>query len=320
MCGDTDSHWARTYFNRTVSKTLLGLELNDMRHIWIALTQQAVHNFCTSHDQTKLKIYMEAAARLSGHSPEQEAATYAGQANIGGVESLERSTFRQVSDIFNAFVFGTNAVKVQHAAMEQQQQLYPPFNFAAADAAEEPVQHQLPRKSTKINGLGDSDQGKDISAGCKRPSLEVPGFLHPHPLNHKTVKIVVDQQGIEASEQLAPVPSFPFAKLPTMEEFDQFIADTDDIAYMDLVMPQIADNPEITVNAVDNAAIPAHAATDYDIIRRKIEVAVQQRSSVLLHQRPGFGKTRLTMKLLKSDTLLLFLVPTVALRDQVCNG
>jgi hypothetical protein len=316
MCSDTDSHWARTYFNRTVSGTLLGLELNDMRHVWIALTQQAVHTFCTSHDQTKLKVYMEAAARLSGHSPEQEAATYAGQANIGGVESLDRSTFRQVSDIFNAFVFGTNAEKMQHAATEQQQQqLHPPCNLSAAAA--EPVQHQLSKNSKKMNGFRDADQGKDLSAGCKRPSLEVPGFLHPHSLNHKTVKVAVDQQDVEESEQLAPVPSFPFAKLPTLEEFDQFIADTDDIAYMDLVMQQVVDNPEITLNAVDNAAIPADAATDYVIIRRKVEMAVQQKSSILLHQRPGFGKTRLTMKLLKSDTLFLFLVPTVALRDQV---
>ena len=65
MCGDTASHFARTYFNRTVSKTLMGLELNDARHIWIALTQKAVHTFCSASDQAKLKIYLEAAARLS---------------------------------------------------------------------------------------------------------------------------------------------------------------------------------------------------------------------------------------------------------------
>jgi hypothetical protein len=65
MCGETASHYARTYFNRVVSKTLLGLELNDARHIWIALTQQAVHGFCSTSDQPKLKLYLEAAARLS---------------------------------------------------------------------------------------------------------------------------------------------------------------------------------------------------------------------------------------------------------------
>ena len=65
MCDETASHYARTYFNRVVSKTLLGLELNDARHIWIALTQQAVHSFCSTSDQPKLKIYLDAAARLS---------------------------------------------------------------------------------------------------------------------------------------------------------------------------------------------------------------------------------------------------------------
>ncbi len=65
MCGETASHYARTYFNRVVCKTLLGLELNDARHIWIALTQQAVHGFCSTSDQAKLKLYLEAAARLS---------------------------------------------------------------------------------------------------------------------------------------------------------------------------------------------------------------------------------------------------------------
>ena len=126
MCGDTNCHWARTYFNRTASNTLLGLELNDMRHIWITLTQQAVHSFCSTSHQSQLNVLLEAAARMSGHSPVQENATYAGQASIGGVEKLDRSIFRKVSEIFNAFVFGSEAATASVANIPFSLQPLPP--------------------------------------------------------------------------------------------------------------------------------------------------------------------------------------------------
>ena len=93
MCGDTNCHWARCYFNKNVSlhmqvrmtscsgaRTLIalfvssittpqGLTLEDIRHVWILLTQQAVATYCTAVDQETKKMLLEVAARLSGHSP-----------------------------------------------------------------------------------------------------------------------------------------------------------------------------------------------------------------------------------------------------------
>ena len=57
--------------------------------------------------------------------------------------------------------------------------------------------------------------------------------------------------------------------------------------------------------------------SDYESIRAKVQTAVDEQSSILLVQRPGFGKTRLTLELLSNDTLTIFLTPTTALRDQV---
>jgi hypothetical protein len=62
---------------------------------------------------------------------------------------------------------------------------------------------------------------------------------------------------------------------------------------------------------------PQSADSDYESIRLKVQTAVDDQSSVLLVQRPGFGKTRLTLELLSNDTLTIFLTPTTALRDQV---
>ena len=88
MCGDTNCHWARCYFNKNVSlhmqvrmtscsvamtsctTTTQGLTLEDIRHVWILLTQRAVGAYCATVDQETRRTLMEIAARLSGHSPE----------------------------------------------------------------------------------------------------------------------------------------------------------------------------------------------------------------------------------------------------------
>lgn len=47
-----------------------GLTLEDIRHVWILLTQAAVDAYCTTVNQETKRMLMEVAARLSGHSPE----------------------------------------------------------------------------------------------------------------------------------------------------------------------------------------------------------------------------------------------------------
>jgi hypothetical protein len=46
------------------------LTLEDIRHVWILLTQEAVRAYCTTVNQETKRMLMEVAARLSGHSPE----------------------------------------------------------------------------------------------------------------------------------------------------------------------------------------------------------------------------------------------------------
>ena len=105
MCGNSGTHWARTYFNRTVGLHMKvgthtistisnlvswqGLQLHDIRHVSIAVTQNVVNAFAITQNQqvtTRTRghiqahtnshvlqmknVLVEAAARLSGHSAE----------------------------------------------------------------------------------------------------------------------------------------------------------------------------------------------------------------------------------------------------------
>jgi hypothetical protein len=50
---------------------------------------------------------------------------------------------------------------------------------------------------------------------------------------------------------------------------------------------------------------------------KKITKAVEMKQVVLLHQKPGFGKTMTIFKLLREGNFCMVFVPTNALKDQV---
>jgi hypothetical protein len=52
-------------------------------------------------------------------------------------------------------------------------------------------------------------------------------------------------------------------------------------------------------------------------IQEKVMKAVEMKQVVLLHQKPGFGKTRTIFKLLREGYFCMIFVPTNPLKDQV---
>jgi hypothetical protein len=55
----------------------------------------------------------------------------------------------------------------------------------------------------------------------------------------------------------------------------------------------------------------------YSSIQQHILDAVKNRHTILLNQKPGFGKTRTIFNLLCAENFLVIFVPTKALKEQV---
>ena len=106
MCNDANYNWARCYFNR-VANDIFKLQLNDLRHVWVAVSQAIASSVADRVQCAKTKqLLAKAAARMSNHSLETEVGEYAGQADISGVEEQDRKVFKALSMEFNCRVFG----------------------------------------------------------------------------------------------------------------------------------------------------------------------------------------------------------------------
>jgi hypothetical protein len=78
MCNDSNYNWARCYFNR-VAVQKLRLQLYELRHVWVAISQLIANSVADRIQCTKMRqLYLHAAARMSHHSLETEVSTYAG--------------------------------------------------------------------------------------------------------------------------------------------------------------------------------------------------------------------------------------------------
>ena len=105
MCNDANYNWARCYFNRVANK-IFKLQLNDLRHVWVAVSQAVASSFADRVQCAKTKqLLANAAARMSNHSPQTEEGEYAGQADISGVEQQDRKAYKALSLEFNCRVF-----------------------------------------------------------------------------------------------------------------------------------------------------------------------------------------------------------------------
>jgi hypothetical protein len=81
---------------------------NDVQVIFFStrsrvVSAQVVHQAVGSD---KVQRFQTAAALMSNHSLEAEEDTYAGEANVGGVEGIQRKDFKKLSKAFNERVFG----------------------------------------------------------------------------------------------------------------------------------------------------------------------------------------------------------------------
>ena len=75
---DSNYNWARCYFNR-VAVEKLRLQLHELRHVWVAISQLIANSVAESVQCTKTRqLYLQAAARMSHHSLETEVDKYAG--------------------------------------------------------------------------------------------------------------------------------------------------------------------------------------------------------------------------------------------------
>ncbi len=361
MCGDTNCHWARTYFNRTASKTLLGLEINGMRHIWITLTQQAVHSFCSTSDQSKLNVLLEAAARMSGHSPVQENATYAGQASIGGVEKLDRSIFRKVSEIFNAFVFGSEAATAAVANIPLSLQPLPPLPTPPLRmvtslfiSLEQQQQQDAVHAALKQNSQALlSDQQSSLSMLQHEPSMALDGpppqsALVPimHQQQPNCTSSVQQQQQTTMNSSMTQQPTALFSNMQQQQPTRAVSSTAPQARETATALPELAAFPSHFDQISDSPIAPTvlgdegvygmdllEASTDHapcpcaprggispdclSIIQEKVTKAVEMKQVVLLHQKPGFGKTMTIFKLLREGYFCMIFVPTNPLKDQV---
>ena len=83
------------------------------------------------------------------------------------------------------------------------------------------------------------------------------------------------------------------------------------------VTDEVIPNDEWQAQDVIQLAPTTASISAYEVIFSKVQRLVSERANVMLVQRTGFGKTRIILELLTSNSFFLILVPTTALRDQM---
>ena len=312
---------------------------------------------------------------MSGHSPEQEAATYAGQANMGGVESLDRSTFRKVSEIFNAFVFGSEAPAPAPAPAQAPAPL--PSLSATSEALQADNLDAFAFYSRPYPGPGGAFKPPQYCTAAENaapkncrpsPSLHsssLPVLLHSKqpatpPVSQQTLPALLHSkqpatptslpslsvtseavstapQATEAAKELAALADFPshnssdqiddFPLAPTLlfgdvgvYGVDLFESSADHApcpcAPRGGISPAVVNETPRT-NA-HHHPIPASVdPTSFSSTKAEVLATLKRNQICLLHQKPGFGKTRIIMELLSKNSFLIIFVPTKVLRAQV---
>jgi hypothetical protein len=215
---------------------------------------------------------------MSGHSPEQEAATYAGQANMGGVEALERSTFNQVSQIFNTFLFGPASVKVRTT----------PSSSSSSSSPSPPLSASSPSLAHHLNQ--------------HRHRRQHYHQLHRHHRHHQH-----HHHHIRFITHIQPHPS-------TSSSLPSFGHGGNGGAAAVACVRSTEDGEKRATHAPTN---PIGVTDCLSSSLEKILNAINAEQTILLHQKPGFGKTRTIFKLISTGTFCMIFVPTDVLKKQV---
>jgi hypothetical protein len=68
MCNDANYNWARCYFNR-VANEIFKLQLHDLRHVWVAVSQAIASSVADRVHCAKTKQLLAAAAHAAAAAP-----------------------------------------------------------------------------------------------------------------------------------------------------------------------------------------------------------------------------------------------------------
>jgi hypothetical protein len=139
----------------------------------------------------------------------------------------------------------------------------------------------------------------------------------------------VHQPGIDCSASES-VTDFVTAqhRLPDIAQAFGSIVEIDSCAYdcqdqgRDIVATTPAPSAAVNETPLINARhhpIPASAdtTTSFSIIKAEVISTIKRKKICFLHQKPGFGKTRIIMELLSKESFLIIFVPTKVLKAQV---
>jgi hypothetical protein len=306
MCTEPNLEWARSYFNRTAT-LYLNVTLQELRHVWIGIGRRVSDNFADKANDDFTRIVRNASARQSHHSANTERKKYAGQdGSMLGHEAGDRQLYRALSENFNREVFGCDSTPV--AASD------PALVAASAPAAESGSATASASASASPTGAVASSvwsSGAAPAAACSSTTNSVtPSATAPAPTSAPA----------SASKLVLASTSAPSLIAPEEQTASAFTSDFTSVYGVSLIdIDDGITNDELqeedALNLPDTAA--AIPAVSYEVIRSKMQKIVRDGENALLIQRPGFGKTRIIIELLASNSFFLVLVPTTALRDQM---
>ena len=320
MCNDANYNWARCYFNR-VAGIHLKLQLHELRHVWVAVSQAVASSVADRVQCAKTKqLLANAAARMSNHSPQTEEGEYAGQADISGVEQQDRKAYKALSMEFNCRVF-----------LEAR----PAPDLPGRTSAPLPAGHEL-----AMMQLSSSSQPPPSSLLADQPPTSFPSFLHArlpvsasapaqilvaasaqqasksnhHPNQPSSSVVAAALNVADGAECSTPVSGFPPVETTVLASFERnvpslHVLDVEEARGSDLLDPIC--NTMVTTDQVIEA-------TDYkSAVRKRAVDAINRNEVVLLAQKPGFGKTRLMLEMCTLERFTMVFTPTKPLQKQV---
>jgi hypothetical protein len=297
MCNNANTLWSRNYFNR-VAVIHLGITLHAVRHTWIGYGRRLCAAFVDSQDDQFKKILTNANARMSVHNARQERTAYAGEDGaFMGYESTDRAVYRAISMNFNEKVFGQCGKRL-YTRGSQAASAVTAMKSAATQVA------QLASAQPQASGSAPAPSPTRAPASAQAAASIAVVALQTHR--------IPPPQAREAATTLSALAAFP-------SHFDQI----NDSPFAPTVLGDAGVyGIDLLEASTDHAPCPCGprggiSPDCLSSIQEKITKAVEMQQVVLLHQKPGFGKTMTIFKLLREGYFCMIFVPTNPLKDQV---
>jgi hypothetical protein len=283
MCSNSNTLWARNYFNK-VAAIHLGITLHAVRHTWIGYGRRLCAAFVNSQDEQFKRLITNANARMSVHNTNQERLSYAGEDGaFQGFESTDRAAYRAISMNFNEKLFGQSGKRtiMPNITSVPSQASFQDSNLAVVD---------VPLASTSTAAI-------DVTYSCHVPSIdEIYGSLDQ--IDEAVIDWDAEYQLLCASESATatPVDLVNGSDIPAKNMQQQRMQQQD------------PDHGQQQRYQVDQRRAQ---------VQDRVFAAVRDGLSTLVVQQAGFGKTYMCMRLLSQLSFVIFLVPTNQLLKQM---